>query len=115
MHLAAAIAELLSLGRFAHIAMFNKITEQVRRFFGVLPVSYELSGESILTRSGISVRELVRITDIESWRPVASDTQSRFGCARTTGASSLETVAALCGSYCSASPEIRESQHDNAA
>jgi hypothetical protein len=56
--------------------MFSKITEQVQRFFGVLPVSYELSGDSILTRSGSSVRELVRITDIESWRAVASDTRA---------------------------------------
>jgi hypothetical protein len=56
--------------------MFSKITEQIRRFFGVLPVSYELSGNSILTRSGSSVRELVRITDIESWRAVASDTRA---------------------------------------
>ena len=56
--------------------MISKITEQVRRFFGVLPVSYELSGESILTRSGSSVRELVRVTHIQSWRIVPSDARA---------------------------------------
>jgi hypothetical protein len=56
--------------------MFAKITEQVRQFFGALPVFYELSGESIITRSGSSVRELVRVTDIQSWCIVPSDTRA---------------------------------------
>jgi hypothetical protein len=53
--------------------MFNKITEQVRRFFGVLPVFYELVGESIIARTGSSARELVRLSDIQSWCIVSSD------------------------------------------
>ena len=53
--------------------MLSKITDQVRRFFGALPVFYEVSGESIITRSGSSVRELVRLPDIQSWCIVSSD------------------------------------------
>jgi hypothetical protein len=56
--------------------MFSKITEQVRRFFGMLPVSFEISGESIMTRSGSSVRELVRLSDIRSWCIVSSDNRA---------------------------------------
>ncbi len=53
--------------------MFTKITEQVRRFLGTLPVSFELSDDSIIIRSGSSTRELVRLIDIDSWRVVVSD------------------------------------------
>jgi len=56
--------------------MFSKIIEQVRRFFGVLPVSFEISGESIMTRSGSSVRELVRLSDIRSWCIASSDNRA---------------------------------------
>src|SRR5262245_6651517 len=57
-------------------AMFSQITEQIRRLFGALPVSYELSGESIIKRSGSSARELVRLADIGSWCVAPSDSRA---------------------------------------
>ena len=56
--------------------MFRHITETIRRLFRAVPVSYELSGESIITRSGSTSRELVRLEEIDSWCVIASDARA---------------------------------------
>ena len=62
--------------RLHHITVLSRVTECIGRFFGVLPVSYELRGESIMTHSGSSTRELVRLTDIGTWRIAPYDSRA---------------------------------------
>ena|SRR6185369_41067 len=55
---------------FIHTLMFNSFANRIRRIFGAVPVSYEVSGERIMVRSGDALTELVRVADIQSWRTV---------------------------------------------
>lgn len=55
--------------------MFSRITEQIRRLFGAAPISYELSGEGIIQRSGSAAHELVRLADISSWGDAPHDSR----------------------------------------
>jgi hypothetical protein len=56
--------------------MFSRVKECIGRFLGVLPVSYEFRGESIMMHSGSSARELVRLTDIGTWRIAPYDSRA---------------------------------------
>ena len=49
------------------MARIRTIIGEIRKLFGARSVSFQLDGECILVHSEDTVRELVRIPDIQTW------------------------------------------------